>query len=76
MFPLAMRGGPVRTLSGAIEAEATRRQENQGLGNVTLEVASRYDRDTCRTLYTVQFGAAVDVLHIFQKEINEGHAGH
>lgn len=40
----------------------------RGLGNNVLEVVSRHDGDTFRTVYTVRFKIAVYVLHAFQKK--------
>ncbi len=43
-----------------------------GLGSGVVEVVSRYDGDTYRAIYTVQFKAAVYVLHAFQKKAKRG----
>ena len=42
------------------------------LGSSVLEVASRYDGDTYRAVYTVRFKAAIYVLHAFQKKAKRG----
>ncbi len=44
----------------------------KGLGANVLEVISRQDGDTYRTVYTVRFKAAVYVLHAFQKKAKRG----
>lgn len=44
----------------------------RGLGSHVLEVVSRHDGDTFRTVYTVRFKAAVYVLHAFQKKAKRG----
>ena len=46
----------------------------KGLGAHVLEVVSRHDGDTYRTVYTVRFKAAVYVLHAFQKKAKRGSA--
>lgn len=46
----------------------------KGLGFGTLEVISRHDGDTYRTVYTVRFRSAVYVLHAFQKKAKKGTA--
>ncbi len=43
-----------------------------GLGPGVIEVVSRHDGDTYRAIYTVQFKAAVYVLHAFQKKAKRG----
>ena len=40
----------------------------KGVGTNVLEIISRYDGGTYRTVYTVRFKAAVYVLHAFQKK--------
>ena len=44
----------------------------KGLGASVLEVISRQDGDTYRTVYTVRFKAAIYVLHAFQKKAKRG----
>ena len=44
----------------------------KGLGASVLEIMSRHDGDTFRTVYTVRFKAAVYVLHAFQKKSKRG----
>ena len=44
----------------------------RGLGSNVLEVVSRHDGDTFRTVYTVRFKVAVYVLHAFQKKAKRG----
>ena len=44
----------------------------KGLSPSVLEVVSRHDGDTYRAVYTVQFKAAVYVLHAFQKRAKRG----
>lgn len=43
-----------------------------GLGPGVLEVVSRHDGDTFRSVYTVRFKSAVYVLHAFQKKSRKG----
>lgn len=43
-----------------------------GLGSGVMEVVSRYDGDTYRAIYTIQFKAAIYVLHAFQKKAKQG----
>lgn len=44
----------------------------RGFGASILVVAARHDGDTYRAVYTVQFQAAVYVLHAFQKKAKRG----
>ena len=44
----------------------------KGLGVNILEVVSRQEGNTYRTVYTVRFKAAVYVLHAFQKKSKRG----
>jgi phage-related protein len=45
----------------------------RGFGGATvLEVVEDYDTDTFRAVYTVKFGEAVYVLHVFQKKSKKG----
>ncbi len=44
----------------------------RGLGANILEVVSRQEGNTYRTVYTVRFKAAVYVLHAFQKKSKRG----
>ena len=44
----------------------------KGFGSGVLEVVSRYDGDTFRAVYTVQFETAVYVLHAFRKKAKRG----
>ena len=44
----------------------------RGLGSNVLEVVSRHDGDTFRTVYTIRFKVAVYVLHAFQKKAKRG----
>lgn len=41
-------------------------------GASVIEIASDYDRDTYRAVYTVQFREAIYVLHCFQKKSKRG----
>jgi phage-related protein len=41
-------------------------------GAAVLEVVEVFDRGTYRAVYTVKFGAAVYVLHVFQKKSTRG----
>jgi len=42
------------------------------LGANVLEIVSRHDGNTYRTVYTVRFKAAIYVLHAFQKKSKRG----
>ena len=44
----------------------------RGLGSNVLEVISRHEGGTFRTVYTVRFRAAIYVLHAFQKKARRG----
>lgn len=44
----------------------------RGFGANVLEVVSRQEGDTYRTVYTVRFKAAIYVLHAFQKKAKRG----
>ena len=44
----------------------------KGLGSGVLEVVARHHGGTYRAIYLVQFGAAVYVLHAFQKRAKRG----
>ena len=44
----------------------------KGFGTNVLEVVSRQEGDTYRTVYTVRFKAAIYVLHAFQKKAKQG----
>jgi len=46
----------------------------KGLGSNVLEVISRYDGDTYRAIYTVQFRRAIYVLLAVQKKSKRGRA--
>jgi phage-related protein len=55
--------------------EARPGQASQGFGSAgVLEVTEDWDRSTYRAVYTVQFKAAVFVLHVFQKKSTRGAA--
>lgn len=41
-------------------------------GNAVLEIVEDFDGSTYRGVYTVRFGAAVYVLHYFQKKSTKG----
>ena len=43
-------------------------------GRSVLEIVTRYDGDTWRTVYTVRVADAVYVLHAFQKKSKTGRA--
>ena len=44
----------------------------KGFGANVLEVVSRQEGDTYRTVYTVRFKVAIYVLHAFQKKAKQG----
>ena len=41
-------------------------------GASVLEIVARLETDTYRSVYTVQFGSAIYVLHAFQKKAKKG----
>jgi len=43
-----------------------------GMGSGVLELLSRFDKDTYRAVYTVQFSDVIYVLHAFQKKSKRG----
>lgn len=42
------------------------------VGSGVMEIVDRYDKDTYRAIYTVQFEDVVYVLHVFQKKSKSG----
>ncbi|MEO5338763.1 MAG: type II toxin-antitoxin system RelE/ParE family toxin [Magnetospirillum sp. WYHS-4] len=44
----------------------------QGVGSGVLEIVSRFDGNTYRSVYVVRFEKAVYVLHAFQKKSKTG----
>lgn len=44
----------------------------KGLGRGVQEIISKYQTNTYRAVYTVQFEDVVDVLHAFQKKAKKG----
>ena len=44
----------------------------KGVGSGVFEIVSRFDTDTYRTLYAVQIGKSIYVLHAFQKKSPKG----
>ncbi|MDE0157025.1 MAG: type II toxin-antitoxin system RelE/ParE family toxin [Gammaproteobacteria bacterium] len=44
----------------------------RNIGSNVLEIASRYDGNTYRVVYTVQFRRVVYVLHAFRKKAKRG----
>ena len=44
----------------------------KGVGRGVFEIVTRFDTDTYRTVYAVQIGASVYVLHAFQKKAKRG----
>lgn len=44
----------------------------RGIGSGVLEIVTRFDSDTYRTVYAVQIGNYVYVLHAFQKKSSKG----
>jgi phage-related protein len=41
----------------------------KGLGSGIFEIVTRFDKDTYRTVYAVQIGERIYVLHAFQKNL-------
>ena len=44
----------------------------KGIGSGVLEIVERFDTDTYRVVYAVQFKNAVYILHAFQKKSTKG----
>ncbi|WP_026596655.1 type II toxin-antitoxin system RelE/ParE family toxin [Methylohalobius crimeensis] len=44
----------------------------KGAGKGVFEIVTRFDTDTYRTVYAVQIGSSVYVLHAFQKKAKSG----
>jgi phage-related protein len=44
----------------------------KGVGSGVLEIVTRFATDTYRTVYAVQIGARLYVLHAFQKKATRG----
>lgn len=44
----------------------------KGIGSGIFEIVTRFDKDTYRTVYAVQIGERVYVLHAFQKKFPKG----
>ncbi|WP_107667550.1 type II toxin-antitoxin system RelE/ParE family toxin [Cyanothece sp. BG0011] len=44
----------------------------KGVGSGVLEIVTRFDGDTYRTVYAVQIGNSIYVLHAFQKKSPKG----
>ena len=44
----------------------------KGVGSGVFEIGTRFDTDTYRTLYAVQIGQSIYVLHAFQKKAKQG----
>jgi phage-related protein len=44
----------------------------KGVGSGVFEIVTRFDSDTYRTVYAVQIGNYVYVLHAFQKKSTKG----
>jgi phage-related protein len=44
----------------------------KGLGRGVFEIVTRFDKDTYRTVYAVQIGERIYVLHAFQKKSPKG----
>jgi phage-related protein len=44
----------------------------KGVGSGVFEIVTRFDTDTYRTVYAVQIGHSVYVLHAFQKKAKRG----
>lgn len=44
----------------------------KGVGSGIFEIVTRFDSDTYRTVYAVQIGNCIYVLHAFQKKSSKG----
>ena len=44
----------------------------KGVGRGVFEIVTRFDKDTYRTVYAVQIGERIYVLHAFQKKAPKG----
>ena len=45
---------------------------SKGVGSGVFEIVTRFDGDTYRTVYAVQIGRSLYVLHAFQKKAKTG----
>lgn len=72
-FPEAVRREIIRALRRAAEGEtADSVKPFKGVGSGVFEIALRYRTDAYRTVYTVQVGDDVYVIHAFQKKSKTG----
>jgi len=72
-FPPAVRRSIGSALYDAQKGEkAAIAKPFKGVGSGVFEIALRFDTDSYRTVYAVQIGERVYVLHAFQKKSRHG----
>ena len=72
-FPIGARIEIARALDVAAEGgKADIAKPMKGLGSGVFEVALKHRGDAFRAVYAVQIGAALWVIHAFQKKSNTG----
>ncbi len=72
-FPKGARDEMLRALTAAAEGRKhDLAKPMKGLGSGVFEVALKYDTDAYRTVYALQLGDDVWVLHAFQKKAKQG----
>ena len=72
-FPKGARDEILRTLTAAAEGrKLDTAKPMKGLGSGVFEVALKYRTDAYRTVYALQLGGDVWVVHAFQKKAKQG----
>jgi phage-related protein len=72
-FPVAVQRRMARALDAAARGEmAELAKPLRGLGSGVFEIALAYRSDAYRAVYAVRLGAAVWVVHAFQKKSRTG----
>ncbi len=72
-FPEAVRGNIGVALYDAQKGDKSPDAKPfKGVGSGVFEIVTRFDTDTYRTVYAVQIGKHVYVLHVFQKKAKKG----
>ena len=72
-FPVAVRKDIGSALFDAQKGNMpTGAKPFKGVGSGVFELISRFDTNTYRTLYAVQIGTCIYVLHAFQKKSSTG----
>jgi phage-related protein len=72
-FPMAVQDQILRALTVAADGEMSDKAKPMlGLGSGIYEVALKYRTDAYRTVYAVQLGEDIWVVHAFQKKSTKG----